>query len=296
MATTSQNTMNEFRFITHENKRQSSTIVRAHVMERYHREQRVYQNESENKGFQKSQNGHANLKVQLVGRGKILRWGSDTGKLERGSRVGKGAPDRTIKSGEPPRKNESIRKPDRLRGVRGPRSSSSSTTSKKVEEDLNLVAIDFIKRLQAQGEVRSLMPNHELERGGQRLIQVLGDCKLKPNSQFCHIACTIRLTGLESDYGSLDIEQGRTSPRHQFWIPFAFSDSSTFHACLSKSIAHAAADCGGVLLRPDILKHTGLAIQHLTKALARKDMTPTNQLIVATISLIGAEVRAFDIR
>lgn len=149
--------------VTLQTKRQTSTVVRAHVMQRSHQERRA------NKTITVDDNNpvwsqYAFVAPHLHGR-PVLQWEKLEEEATSKSRLRKKKPLRMKVNGKEVQMNECSKK----------RLSSMELEFEKLEHCKRLVKLG-IDGCQLK-EVKSLMPRVAMEEGGMQLIRILDDCK-----------------------------------------------------------------------------------------------------------------------
>lgn len=177
------NAFSDFQFIAHDvhpkQKRQIPTVVRAHVMERYHREKRAKNTTQDKSNISYSQPTMAALPPSR--RGQIMRWDNDSkqknpkAKLRQSKQVCIAPPLGFVQ--QVMRQNQS----DLCNWVEQNADEISDgndrTESDAVEAFKRRLADTLQKTFDRERQVRSLMPNNEMENGGMRLVRALDECK-----------------------------------------------------------------------------------------------------------------------
>jgi len=75
------------------------------------------------------------------------------------------------------------------------------------------------------------------------------------------------------------------------WIPYAFSEPLLLHTCIAKFSMHAAAVAGVKITDPEVIKHIGIAIRTMSKAVTVHDKPIPDSVLVSAVCLCGIEVR-----
>ena len=175
--------ISDFPFIAHDasitTRRQIPTFVRAHVMERYHRERRA------KKGIKDASNPvwSQHEFVAPDRNGQVLRWEEDDGKERPASSKAKTVKPRKkkavtqlqckAKAALPPK--EIVWEDAYAVSIVRKRSESPEVKLEGLVDFKNLVAL----HVRRSNDVRSLMPKDEIEEGGMQLVRILDGCKFR---------------------------------------------------------------------------------------------------------------------